>query len=78
MMKNKTYTTAEEITSEFIKSGWGEDTIFSELSFEEAKERGYCFVVDGMNRGRKYFKMGVCGNIYDDKGKLLMFGFGDK
>lgn len=77
-MKNKVYGTIEEITSDFIKSGWGEDTIFSELSLEEAQERGYCFVIDGMNRGRKYFKMGVCGNIYDDKGKLLMFGFGDK
>ena len=72
-MKRKVYKTAEEITQKFIKDGWTENTSFSELSLEEAKERGLLFVIGGINKGHKYFKMNVCGNIYDDRGKLVMF-----
>ena len=40
---------------------------------KEAKEKGYLSVIADINNGRKCFKMNVCGNIYDDKGKLIYF-----
>lgn len=67
------FKNAEEITKFFVNDGWGKDTTFSELSEKEAKEKGYYFAVDGIKNGRKYFVMGVCGNIYDDSGKIAMF-----
>lgn len=67
------FKSVEEITRFFITDGWGENTVFSELSEKEAKEKGYHFAVRGMEKGRKYFVMGVCGNIYDDNGKISMF-----
>ncbi len=53
-----------EITKFFINNGWGENTAFYELSEKEAKEKGYHFAISGIEKGRKYFIMGVCGNIY--------------
>lgn len=69
----KVYKTAEELAKKFIEDGWGDDTSFTELSLSEAKERGLSWAINGISKGRKYFKMNICGNIYDDKGKLLMF-----
>lgn len=67
------FTNAEEITRFFINDGWGEDTTFSELSEKKAREKGCIFAVNGIKKGRKYFVMGICGNIYDDNGKIAMF-----
>lgn len=67
------FENAEEITRFFINDGWGENTTFSELTEKEAKEKGYCFATSGMKKGRKYFVMGVCGNVYDDNGEIAMF-----
>lgn len=69
----KKFRNAEEITTFFINNGWGENTTFSELSENEAEEKGYSFAVNGMKKGRKYFVMNDCGNIYDDNGKIAMF-----
>lgn len=67
------FKNAEEITRFFINDGWGENTTFTELSTQEAEEKGYLFAVDGIKKGKKYFAMGVCGNIYDDSGKIACF-----
>ncbi len=67
------FNNAQEIATFFINDGWGENTTFSELSEKEAQEKGYHFAVDGIKRRRKYFVMGICGNIYDDNGKIAMF-----
>ena len=68
------FTTTKEIAEKFIKDGWGTDTSFSELTLKEAKEKGYLFAVDGIRKGRKFFKMNVCNNTYDDNGELLYYG----
>lgn len=67
------FNNAEEITRFFVNDGWGKDTTFSELSEKEAREKGYTFAVTGIKTGRKYFVMGICGNVYDDNGKIAMF-----
>lgn len=67
------FKNAKEITEFFIKDGWGEDTIFTELSLDEAKGKGLIFAIDGIAKGRKYFVMGKCENVYDDNGKIACF-----
>lgn len=67
------FKNANEITRFFVDDGWGKDTNFSELSEAEAKERGLHFAIRGMEKGRKYFKMAVSGNIFDDNGKIAMY-----
>lgn len=39
----------------------------------EAKEKGYLFAINGISKGRKYFKMNVNGNIYNDHGEIALF-----
>lgn len=72
-MTTRVYTTTQEITQAFIKDGWNEDTSFTELSLKEARERGLLLALKGIDNGCKYFKMNICGNIYNNKGKLVMF-----
>lgn len=72
-MKKNIYTTAEEITKKFIEDGWDAKTTFSELTMEEAIEKGCLFAIAGINRGHKYFKMNISGNIYDENGKIVMY-----
>lgn len=50
-MKKNICTTAEEIKKKFIDDGWSKDISFYELTLEEAKEKGYLFAVDGINKG---------------------------
>ena len=69
----KTFTTAEEIAAHFIKDGWTKDTSFTEVTVEEATAEGLLLALTGITEGRKYFRMNVCGNIYNDNGKLIMF-----
>lgn len=72
-MKKTICTTTEEITEKFIKDGWSSNTSFSELTLEEAKEKGYLFAINGISKGRKYFKMNGNGNIYNDTGEIALF-----
>ena len=69
----KMFKTTDEITKFFIENGWNEHTSFSELTLEEAKAHGYGAVIEGMNKGHKYFKMNVTGNIFDEKGEIFMY-----
>ena len=75
-MTKKPYTTTEEIKQAFIKDGWSKNTSFTELTVEEAEKRGMIYAVNEIKQGRKYFKMNVSGNIFNDRGKLILFGFG--
>lgn len=63
----------EQITKKFITDGWSENTSFTELSLEEAKQNGYTFAINGIIKGIKYFKMSVTGNIFNDKGEVVYF-----
>lgn len=72
-MQKKNFITAEEITKWFIKEGWDENISFSELTAEEAYEKGYTFALNGMAKGRKFFRMNATGNIFDDNGNIAMF-----
>ena len=74
----KTYNSAEEITRAFKQNGWGNNISFSELTLEEAIKRGHHFAVNGIKKGRKYYKMTNCGNIYDDIGKIALFNVNAK
>lgn len=67
-----TYKSEAEITAAFINDGWSKNTAFTELSFDDARKIGKYFV-DLMLKGTKLFRMNICGNVYDDTGKLLLF-----
>ena len=67
------FKNAEEIAKSFIKKGWGKDTSFSELSIEEAEKIGNTNIISGMKKGKKYFKMNICKDIYDENCELIMF-----
>lgn len=70
---SKTYNTPAEIEEDFIKKGWSKNTTFTEITFAEARKGGYLGIIDKICKGRKYFKMNVCGNIYDDNGKIVYY-----
>ena len=72
-MKKNICTTAEEIKKKFIDDGWSKDISFYELTLEEAKEKGYLFAVDGINKGQKFFVMNGNGNIYKNNGEIACF-----
>lgn len=67
------FNTVEQITNNFIKDGWNNNTSFEELELKEAEEKGLLFAIKGIKKGRKYFKMNGCNNIYDDKGKITLY-----
>lgn len=67
------YHNTKEITKAFVKDGWSEDTTFQELTMDEAMAKGLTFAIDMIQNGRKVFKMNICGNLYSDTGKLLMY-----
>jgi len=67
------FSTVKQITNEFIKEGWNKNISFTELSLKEAKEKGYLFAINEIKNGRKYFKMNVSENIYNDNGKIALY-----
>lgn len=44
------FGTTEELAKKFIADGWNSNTSFSELTLDEAKEKGYLFAVNGKKR----------------------------
>lgn len=67
------FSTVEQITNKFIKDGWNNKTSFTELTLKEAEEKGYLFAINEITKGRKYFKMNVSNNIFNDNGKIVMY-----
>lgn len=72
-MKKNICTTVEEMKKKFVNDGWSKDISFSELTLEEAKEKGYLFAIDGINNGQKFFVMNGNGNIYKSNGEIACF-----
>ena len=68
MLKN-----TKEIKEKFIKEGWDKNINFSELTLQEAKEKGCLFAIWGIEKGEKYFILNENGNIYDSKGKIACY-----
>ena len=68
-----TFTNVEQIREKFIKDGWSENTSFEELSLKEAEEKGYLFFQREIAKGKKYFKMNVSGNIFNEKEKIVIY-----
>ena len=73
LMKKNICTTVEEMKKKFVNDGWSKDISFSELTLEEAKEKGYLFAIDGINNGQKFFVMNGNGNIYKSDGEIACF-----
>ena len=67
------FNNIEEIKEYFVKKGWAKNISFMELTLKEAEEIGNDFIVSKMKLGRKFFKMDITNNIYDDRGKIAMF-----
>ena len=67
------FKTTKQITEKFIKDGWNKNVSFKEVKLKEAEEKGLLFAIKGIEKGRKYFKMNICNNIYDDKGKIVLY-----
>lgn len=70
-----TFSNVEQIKEHFIKDGWSDDISFDELSIEEANNNGYLFAINGIANGEKFFKMKVSEDIYNHKGKVVMYNF---
>lgn len=70
-----TFNNVEQIKEYFVKDGWSDDISFDELSLEEAKNNGYLFAINGIHNGEKFFKMKVSEDIYNHKGKVVMYNF---
>lgn len=69
----KKFKSAKEISDFFVSNGWGEDTRFTDFPLEEAEKKGFMSVISGIKKGKKYYRMNKCGDIYDDTGELAMF-----
>lgn len=69
------YNNVKEITQAFIKQGWNKTITFTELTYEEAVRMGAEFLMrDNKHKEHRYFVMHSSGNIFDNNGKLVLFG----
>ena len=66
------FKNTEEITEYFVKNGWAADTFFEEVTLTEAQDKGLLSVINGINKGQKFFKMSN-GNIYNNAGECILF-----
>lgn len=70
----KKFNNAEEITKAFIADGWANDTVLVDYTAEEAKTEGLFGIYNKIcSNGKKFFKMNVTGNIFDDTGKVVYY-----
>ncbi len=67
------YNTVEQIKEAFVKDGWLSDIEFTELTMKDAKEIGHYSMIRDMERGKKFFRMEVSGNIFDDHGNIFLY-----
>lgn len=76
MKKNKSaeqHITAETMAEKFRKDGWNEDVSFNELTIEDAEKIGCTSMIGRIRKGHKYFRMAVSGNIFDEKGNIVLY-----
>ena len=67
------FKNVKDIREFFITDGWGKNTDFEELTIESLEKIGVQSVIKNAEQGHKYFRMLFCGNIYDDKGNLVLY-----
>jgi len=67
------YNTVEQIKAAFVKDGWSSDIKFEELTRPEAEKIGSWTILRDMERGRKFFRMLSTGNIFDDRGSVVIY-----
>lgn len=67
------YNTAEQIKAAFVKDGWLSDIEFEELTKPEAEKIGSWTILRDMERGRKFFRMLSTGNVFDDRGSVVIY-----
>ena len=69
--------TCEKMKEIFENDGWN-NVNFTEVTKEEAEEKGLLFAVLGIEKGKKYFRMIRSGNIYDESGEIAMYNVSAK
>lgn len=67
------FNTVNEIKQHLVRNGWSDDISLQEISLEEAKNKGYLFAIDDVSKGKKYFKMDISEDIYNDKGEVVLY-----
>ncbi len=67
------YNTVEQIKAAFVKGGWSSDIEFEELTRPEAEKIGSWTILRDMERGRKFFRMLSTGNVFDDRGNVVIY-----
>lgn len=65
--------TVADMEEKFRQDGW-KDPHFTELSITEAEKIGCPTILAQMSNGKKFFRMTVSHNIFDQDGKLVLFG----
>lgn len=69
--------TCEKMKEIFENDGWN-NVNFTEVTKEEAEEKGLLFAILEIEKGKKYFRMIESGNIYDESGKIAMYNVSAK
>lgn len=72
------FDTIESIREFFINDGWGKNTDFTEYSFEDAQKDGCLSIMENIKKGKKYFKMNITGNVFDDNGNISFYNIKTK
>ncbi len=67
------YDTAEHIRKASVKDGWSSNVQLSELTMQDAEKIGCFSILRDMERGKKFFRMAVSGNIYNNRGEVVIF-----
>lgn len=67
------YNTTEQIRAAFVKDGWSSNIEFLELTMEDAKKIGSWSILRDMERGKKFFRMVSTGNIFNNRGEVVIF-----
>lgn len=65
--------TVADMEEKFRQNGW-KNPHFTELSIAEAEKIGCPTILAQMSSGKKFFRMTVSRNIFDQDGKLVLFG----
>lgn len=67
------YNTTEQIRAAFVKDGWSSNIEFLELTMEDVKKIGSWSILRDMERGKKFFRMVSTGNIFNNRGEVVIF-----